>query len=225
MTQSQSNILCMGLIFGYFTVNVTLVNGPKLTLITLVTVRTMSVEVMSLSGVPDSLYPTTSGSTMLIGWPSITASASIPPTPEGHMTNLIENFMIHSSKVLFGKNVANMNKLLNHCMCNYIATCIHKLTLTSVEHCWRCREAGREGTLESPWKIHCEIFTLESINRNRSSSAKFTNTSNSSLKCFRIQYLHKTTLQTYHSAMTTSLTDDNGCHNFPTLTHWMGSFL
>lgn len=48
---------------------------------TLVTVRTMSVEVISLSAMPDSLYPTTSGRTMLIGWPSITASASIPPTP------------------------------------------------------------------------------------------------------------------------------------------------
>lgn len=36
-------------------------------IITFVTVRTMSVEVMSLSGVPHSLYPTTSGSTMLIG--------------------------------------------------------------------------------------------------------------------------------------------------------------
>lgn len=56
-------------------------------LTTFVTVRTMSVEVMNLSGVPHSLYPTTSGRTMLIGWPNITASASIPPTPEGCTTN------------------------------------------------------------------------------------------------------------------------------------------
>lgn len=72
----------------------------KPTASTLVTVRTMSVEVMSLSGVPCSLYPTTSGSTMLIGWPSITASASIPPTPGG-LTVICFRSSVYSSVVQF----------------------------------------------------------------------------------------------------------------------------
>ena len=45
-------------------------------------VNTKSVEVTKGFKGPDILYPTTFGSTILIGCPSITASASIPPTPQ-----------------------------------------------------------------------------------------------------------------------------------------------
>ena len=41
----------------------------------------MSVAVTPGFSEPVSLTPTTSGANMYIGWPSITASASIPPTP------------------------------------------------------------------------------------------------------------------------------------------------
>ncbi len=47
-----------------------------------VTVRTRSVAVAPSLSAPDSRTPTTSGSTIEIGWPSIAASASIPPTPQ-----------------------------------------------------------------------------------------------------------------------------------------------
>ena len=48
---------------------------------TFVMVRTTSVEVTSGGTVPVILYPTTCGRTMEIAWPNMTASASIPPTP------------------------------------------------------------------------------------------------------------------------------------------------
>ena len=47
----------------------------------LVIVSTTSVEVATGSMLPVSLYPITSGSTIDMDWPNITASASIPPTP------------------------------------------------------------------------------------------------------------------------------------------------
>ena len=47
----------------------------------LVIVNTTSVDVTQASGSPVILYPTTLGSTIEIGWPNITASASMPPTP------------------------------------------------------------------------------------------------------------------------------------------------
>ena len=47
-----------------------------------VTVRTRSVAVAPSGSSPPSLKPTTCGSSIEIGWPSIAASASIPPTPQ-----------------------------------------------------------------------------------------------------------------------------------------------
>ncbi len=47
-----------------------------------VTVRTRSVAVAPSGSSPSSLKPTTWGSSIEIGWPSIAASASIPPTPQ-----------------------------------------------------------------------------------------------------------------------------------------------
>ena len=47
-----------------------------------VIVNTTSVAVVSGGTDPVSLNPTTFGKTMEIVWPSITASASIPPTPQ-----------------------------------------------------------------------------------------------------------------------------------------------
>ena len=43
--------------------------------------RTRSVAVEPSGSAPVSLNPTTWGSSIEIGWPSIAASASIPPTP------------------------------------------------------------------------------------------------------------------------------------------------
>src|SRR5512144_2088191 len=47
-----------------------------------VTVSTRSVAVTPSRSLPCSLKPMTSGRSMSMGWPSITASASIPPTPQ-----------------------------------------------------------------------------------------------------------------------------------------------
>ncbi len=47
-----------------------------------VTCKTRSVAVTCSLNDPVSLKPITSGKTMEIGWPSITAYASIPPTPQ-----------------------------------------------------------------------------------------------------------------------------------------------
>ena len=47
-----------------------------------VTVRTRSVAVAPSGSSPSSLKPITCGSSIEIGWPSIAASASIPPTPQ-----------------------------------------------------------------------------------------------------------------------------------------------
>ncbi len=46
------------------------------------TVRTRSVAVQPSRSVPVSLKPTTWGMSMERGWPSIAASASMPPTPQ-----------------------------------------------------------------------------------------------------------------------------------------------
>ena len=46
------------------------------------TVRTRSVAVQPSLRSPVSLTPTTWGMSMLIGWPSMAASASMPPTPQ-----------------------------------------------------------------------------------------------------------------------------------------------
>lgn len=45
-------------------------------------VKTKSVAVVPYGNSPVSLKPTTYGNTIEIVWPSITASASIPPTPQ-----------------------------------------------------------------------------------------------------------------------------------------------
>ena len=47
-----------------------------------VTVSTRSVAVAPSGSSPSSRKPTTCGSSIEIGWPSIAASASIPPTPQ-----------------------------------------------------------------------------------------------------------------------------------------------
>ena len=47
-----------------------------------VTVSTRSVAVDPSGSSPSSLKPITCGSSIEIGWPSIAASASIPPTPQ-----------------------------------------------------------------------------------------------------------------------------------------------
>jgi hypothetical protein len=47
-----------------------------------VMVSTRSVAVVPSGSSPDSFMPTTFGSSIEIGWPSIAASASIPPTPQ-----------------------------------------------------------------------------------------------------------------------------------------------
>ena len=47
-----------------------------------VTVSTRSVAVAPSRSSPDSSKPTTRGTSMDMGWPSIAASASIPPTPQ-----------------------------------------------------------------------------------------------------------------------------------------------
>ena len=47
-----------------------------------VTVSTRSVAVAPSFSLPVSLKPMTSGISMEIGWPSIAASASMPPTPQ-----------------------------------------------------------------------------------------------------------------------------------------------
>ena len=46
------------------------------------TVSTRSVAVAPSGSSPVSLKPTTWGSSIEIGWPSIAASASMPPTPQ-----------------------------------------------------------------------------------------------------------------------------------------------
>lgn len=51
--------------------------------VTLVMPRTMSMEVVNGLTEPTSLQPTTGGSQRDTGWPNITASHSIPPTPAG----------------------------------------------------------------------------------------------------------------------------------------------
>ena len=45
-------------------------------------VRTTSVAVAPVGMAPVSLKPTTRGMSIETGWPSIAASASIPPTPQ-----------------------------------------------------------------------------------------------------------------------------------------------
>ena len=45
-------------------------------------VRTRSVAVQPSGMRPCSLNPTTGGSSIEIGWPSMQASASMPPTPQ-----------------------------------------------------------------------------------------------------------------------------------------------
>jgi hypothetical protein len=47
-----------------------------------VTVSTRSVAVAPSGNLPCNLKPITSGVTMMIGWPSSAASASMPPTPQ-----------------------------------------------------------------------------------------------------------------------------------------------
>ena len=47
-----------------------------------VMVRTTSVAVTPSGMAPVSLKPTTRGTSMEIGWPSMAASASMPPTPQ-----------------------------------------------------------------------------------------------------------------------------------------------
>jgi hypothetical protein len=47
-----------------------------------VATSTMSVAVMPSFGRPVSLKPTTWGTSMVHGWPSMAASASMPPTPQ-----------------------------------------------------------------------------------------------------------------------------------------------
>ncbi len=47
-----------------------------------VTVSTRSVAVTPSSSLPVSLKPTTSGISIDTGWPSMAASASMPPTPQ-----------------------------------------------------------------------------------------------------------------------------------------------
>ena len=47
-----------------------------------VMVRTTSVAVTPSGMEPVSLKPTTRGTSMEIGWPSMAASASMPPTPQ-----------------------------------------------------------------------------------------------------------------------------------------------
>ena len=46
------------------------------------TVSTRSVAVVPSGSSPTSFIPMTSGISMKYGWPSITASASMPPTPQ-----------------------------------------------------------------------------------------------------------------------------------------------
>ena len=58
---------------------------------TLVIVSTISVDVVSGLTFPVSLYPTTSGRTILMDWPNITASASIPPTPRNKMSQFMRS--------------------------------------------------------------------------------------------------------------------------------------
>lgn len=53
--------------------------------VTFVMPRTMSMDVVSGLIEPTSLQPTTWGRAREAGWPSITASDSIPPTPGGGM--------------------------------------------------------------------------------------------------------------------------------------------
>ena len=50
-----------------------------------VIVRTTSVAVTPVGVSPVSLKPTTRGMSMEIGWPSMAASASMPPTPQPRM--------------------------------------------------------------------------------------------------------------------------------------------
>ena len=45
-------------------------------------VSTRSVAVVPSGSLPLSLKPTTRGISMLTGWPSMAASASMPPTPQ-----------------------------------------------------------------------------------------------------------------------------------------------
>ena len=45
-------------------------------------VSTRSVAVAPSGNAPDSLKPTTRGISMETGWPSMAASASMPPTPQ-----------------------------------------------------------------------------------------------------------------------------------------------
>ena len=45
-------------------------------------VSTRSVAVVPSVSAPDSLKPTTRGMSIDTGWPSMAASASIPPTPQ-----------------------------------------------------------------------------------------------------------------------------------------------
>ena len=52
-----------------------------------VIVKTRSVAVVPSFGFPTISNPTTSGTTIDIGWPSIAASASIPPTPQPKTDN------------------------------------------------------------------------------------------------------------------------------------------
>ena len=47
-----------------------------------VTVSTRSVAVAPAARLPERRKPTTSGTSIEIGWPSIAASASIPPAPQ-----------------------------------------------------------------------------------------------------------------------------------------------
>lgn len=49
---------------------------------TLVMPKTISIDVASVLMDPTSLHPTTWGNVKETGWPSITASDSIPPTPK-----------------------------------------------------------------------------------------------------------------------------------------------
>ena len=88
---------------------------------TFVMVRTTSVEVTSGWTVPVILYPTTCGRTMEIACPSMTASASIPPTPDKNKTTNIAN---KTTNKWMGKGSCLKNVIYFCRICYETAKCI-----------------------------------------------------------------------------------------------------
>ncbi len=81
------------------------------------TVSTRSVAVVSAGSYPVSLKPTTLGKTMEIVWPSITASASIPPTP--HPTTPSPLIMVVCESVPTTESGYSTPSLLNTTLAMY----------------------------------------------------------------------------------------------------------